>query len=102
MRLLHVRAELGFEDDASLTMTNKINGVELVWTLGAMLAKSAELAGGGGKGGSGAAGGGPSMGMMAGGLTALACLWYFCCGPGAKPAGPIKLYNADAKTQPAP
>jgi len=96
--------ELGFEDDASLTMTNKINGVELVWTLGAMLAKSAELAGGGGKGGSGAAGGGPSMGMMAGGLTALACLWYFCCGPGAKPAGPIKLYNADAKagTFPAP
>ena len=31
-----------------LTMTNKIKEVELVWTLGAMLAKSAELAGGAG------------------------------------------------------
>jgi len=100
--LLH---ELGFDDDASLTMTNKIKDVELVWTLGAMLAKSAELASASGKGGSGAAGGGgPSIGLMAGGLTALGCLWYFCCGPGAKPAGPIKLYNADAKagTFPAP
>lgn len=38
---------LGFERSAPLTMTNKIRDVELVWTLGAMLAKSAELAAGG-------------------------------------------------------
>ena len=37
---------LGFDDDRTLTMTNKIKDVELVWTLGAMLAKSAELANG--------------------------------------------------------
>ena len=36
----------GFDDDLSMTMTNKIKDVELVWTLGAMLAKSAELANG--------------------------------------------------------
>jgi apyrase/ectonucleoside triphosphate diphosphohydrolase 5/6 len=30
-----------------MTMTNKIKDVELVWTLGAMLAKSAELTGAG-------------------------------------------------------
>jgi apyrase/ectonucleoside triphosphate diphosphohydrolase 5/6 len=34
---------LGFDPSAKLTMTNKIKDVELVWTLGAMLAKSAEL-----------------------------------------------------------
>jgi len=38
----------GFPQDTKLTMTNKIKDVELVWTLGAMLAKSAELAGGAG------------------------------------------------------
>lgn len=38
----------GFAENTPLTMTNKIKDVELVWTLGAMLAKSAELAGGGG------------------------------------------------------
>jgi len=38
----------GFTDNTKLTMTNKIKDVELVWTLGAMLAKSAELANGGG------------------------------------------------------
>lgn len=39
-------SSLGFPPTAKLTMTNKIKDVELVWTLGAMLAKSAELAGG--------------------------------------------------------
>ena len=34
----------GFPASHPLTMTNKIKNVELVWTLGAMLAKSAELA----------------------------------------------------------
>jgi len=34
----------GFPETHTLTMTNKIKDVELVWTLGAMLAKSAELA----------------------------------------------------------
>ena len=33
----------GFAEHTTLTMTNKIKDVELVWTLGAMLAKSAEL-----------------------------------------------------------
>jgi len=37
---------LGFDLSTKLTMTNKIKDVELVWTLGAMLAKSAELASG--------------------------------------------------------
>ena len=37
---------LGLTSRTQLTMTNKIKEVELVWTLGAMLAKSAELAGG--------------------------------------------------------
>jgi len=36
----------GFAPTTKLTMTNKIKDVELVWTLGAMLAKSAELSGG--------------------------------------------------------
>jgi|TARA_B110001469_G_C9326463_1_gene174509 hypothetical protein len=39
---------LGMTAKTQLTMTNKIKEVELVWTLGAMLAKSAELAGGAG------------------------------------------------------
>jgi len=39
---------LGFAPSTQLTMTNKIKDVELVWTLGAMLAKSAELAAGSG------------------------------------------------------
>lgn len=43
---------LGFDRATPLTMTNKIKDVELVWTLGAMLAKSAELAAGGGGGSS--------------------------------------------------
>jgi len=42
--------QLGFAPTTKLTMTNKIKDVELVWTLGAMLAKSAELAAGGGGG----------------------------------------------------
>ena len=45
-------------------MTNKIKGVELVWTLGAMLAKSAELAAGHGSSGSGAGGGGSGGGGL--------------------------------------
>merc|ERR1719182_1015835 len=40
----------GFPESHPLTMTNKIKDIELVWTLGAMLAKSAELAAGGGSG----------------------------------------------------
>lgn len=35
---------LGFDDQFRMTMTNKIDDVELVWTLGAMLSKIAELA----------------------------------------------------------
>ena len=35
---------LGFEEDYSLTMTNKIDGTELVWTLGAIFSKVRELA----------------------------------------------------------
>lgn len=38
---------LGFDHRTKLTMTNKIKEVELVWTLGAMIGKSAELAAGG-------------------------------------------------------
>ncbi|EOD20925.1 hypothetical protein EMIHUDRAFT_435744 [Emiliania huxleyi CCMP1516] len=55
---------LGFEGDTSITMTNKIEKVELVWTLGAMLAKSAELLADTGSGGLGA-------GSVIGGLVAL-------------------------------
>jgi apyrase/ectonucleoside triphosphate diphosphohydrolase 5/6 len=39
--------KLGFDEHKGMTMTNKIKDVELVWTLGAMLAKSAELTGAG-------------------------------------------------------
>ena len=53
----------------TMTMTNKIKDVELVWTLGAMLAKSAELANGGGGGGSGFKGG-----LLL--LVALAAVYY--------------------------
>lgn len=38
---------LGFPEHQEIRMTNKIKEVELVWTLGAMLAKSASLTGGG-------------------------------------------------------
>ena len=41
----------GFPETQKMTMTNKIKDVELVWTLGAMLAKSAELANEGKRGG---------------------------------------------------
>ena len=44
-------SSLGFGSSTQLTMTNKIKDVELVWTLGAMLAKSAELEAAGGGGG---------------------------------------------------
>ena len=53
-----------------MTMTNKIKDVELVWTLGAMLAKSAELANEGGGGSSTFRGG-----MML--LAALGIVYYF-------------------------
>lgn len=43
----------GFSEQTPITMTNKIKDVELVWTLGAMLAKSAMLAGEGGGMGTG-------------------------------------------------
>ena len=90
--------ELGFSDDTVLTMTNKIGEVELVWTLGAMLAKSAELASGGGGSGGGGGGGGFSFLWYIAMLAPIACLWYYCCGPGSKPAGPLKLYNKAATT----
>ena len=74
--------KLGFDDDATLTMTNKIKDVELVWTLGAMLAKSAELraaeAGGGG------GGGGFSLRAAFYMLLAAAALWACCL---RKPSG---------------
>ena len=41
----------GFAESQPLTLTNKIDSVELVWTLGAMLAKAADLAAGGSGGG---------------------------------------------------
>ena len=43
-------SSFGFAESYRMTMTNKIKEVELVWTLGAMLAKSAELANAGGGG----------------------------------------------------
>ena len=60
-------SSFGFSDSYQMTMTNKIKDVELVWTLGAMLAKSAELANAGGAGGVA----GSSFG---GGLLVLAAL----------------------------
>jgi len=64
-------SSLGFPPTTKLTMTNKIKDVELVWTLGAMLAKSAELAGGA-----------PSMFTMrfVGCVLLLAVLVYCFCG----------------------
>jgi hypothetical protein len=40
-----ILAAFGLPHDTSIIMTNKIRDVELVWTLGAMLAESAKLAG---------------------------------------------------------
>jgi len=63
---------LGFPPSAKLTMTNKIKDVELVWTLGAMLAKSADLAG---------AGAGSSMTLrLVAVVLLLALLLWFCAG----------------------
>ena len=62
-------ASFGFSEHFQLTMTNKQNNVELVWTLGAMLAKSAELAHSGGSLHSGFGGG-----MLL--LVALAVVYY--------------------------
>ena len=63
-------SSFGFSDSYQMTMTNKIKDVELVWTLGAMLAKSAELANEGGGGSSTFRGG-----MML--LAALGIVYYF-------------------------
>ena len=69
------------DDDLSMTMTNKIRDVELVWTLGAMLAKSAELANG--AGGAGASSGSTLRNVSL--LIALAAaLWYWCFRPSRK------------------
>ena len=77
---------LGFDDEATMTMTNKIKDVELVWTLGAMLAQSSALA----SGASGSHFGALSWLALA---ATLAGLWYFCLGPGSRPSGPPRLYN---------
>merc|ERR1712146_460139 len=61
---------LGFSETHMMTMTNKIKDVELVWTLGAMLAKSAELANDHGN----AAGFG-SVGLLL--VLAAALVYYF-------------------------
>ena len=89
--------KFGFDDESVLTMTNKIGDVELVWTLGAMLAKASELAAGGAPSN---AGGGllASLAKLSGLLALLGAIWYFCCGPGAKPAAPLKLYNKEMTT----
>lgn len=76
-------------------MTNKIETVELVWTLGAMLAKSAELAGAGAAGEAGVSSW--TWSKLIGLLFALAACWYFCC---MKPAPPPRLYNKAASTVP--
>ena len=65
---------LGFPEGYTMTMTNKIKDVELVWTLGAMLAKSAELRSSGGAG-SGLPLGGPQS-MLLLGVAALLVVWY--------------------------
>ena len=77
---------LGFDDRSTMTMTNKIKDVELVWTLGAMLAQSSALA----SGASGSHFGALSWLALA---ATLAGLWYFCLGPGSRPSGPPRLYN---------
>jgi len=74
--------KLGFDEHKSMTMTNKIKDVELVWTLGAMLAKSAELANGGTDGG--------GSGMMWNVfllLAAAAACWKFCLQKGVQKGG---------------
>lgn len=63
----------GFPESYTMTLTNKVKDVELVWTLGAMLAKSAELAGAGSRmlgGGAHAA----AVGLL---LAAAALLFFF-------------------------
>ncbi|EOD28131.1 hypothetical protein EMIHUDRAFT_235054 [Emiliania huxleyi CCMP1516] len=77
---------LGFDERSTMTMTNKIKDVELVWTLGAMLAQSSALA----SGASGSHFGALSWLALA---ATLAGLWYFCLGPGSRPSGPPRLYN---------
>ena len=77
------------DDDTPMTMTNKMKDVELVWTLGAMLAKSAELANGGGGGG----GGGGWMRSLLLFLVGAACCWYYFVG--RHPAKPLKFYRDD-------
>mmetsp|Transcript_8505 Transcript_8505/g.26673 ORF Transcript_8505/g.26673 Transcript_8505/m.26673 type:complete len:467 (+) Transcript_8505:53-1453(+) len=77
---------LGFDERSTMTMTNKIKDVELVWTLGAMLAQSSTLA----SGASGSHFGALSWLALA---ATLAGLWYFCLGPGSRPSGPPRLYN---------
>jgi len=73
--------KLGFDERKTMTMTNKIKDVELVWTLGAMLAKSAELA----AAGSGAGGGGGFLWKIFLLLAGAATCWRFCL---YKPTGP--------------
>jgi len=53
-------------------MTNKIKDVELVWTLGAMLAKSAELAG------SSASGSLFTINFVLGVMLLVALIYCFC------------------------
>lgn len=57
----------GFGDATPITMTNKIKEVELVWTLGAMLAKSAQLAA------ADAGGGSAAWLFLAAAVAAIAC-----------------------------
>jgi len=82
----------GFHEHTRLTMTNKIKDVELVWTLGAMLAKSAELAHGGA--------GGPSfptvifMVLLAGGLFWLWSSRYSSSGYG-RVSQPLQGHDSD-------
>lgn len=84
--------KLGFNDHASMTMTNKIKDVELVWTLGAMLAKSAELAkGSAGQGAAASASGGwGAIHYLILVLASLAAYYYFCA-PSRSHAGHQKL-----------
>ena len=77
----------GFDDHTPMTMTNKIKDVELVWTLGAMLAKSAELANGGSGGG-----GGWVRSLLICLVAAAACWYYFV---GRHPSKPLKLYRGE-------
>mmetsp|Transcript_26684 Transcript_26684/g.64355 ORF Transcript_26684/g.64355 Transcript_26684/m.64355 type:complete len:455 (-) Transcript_26684:374-1738(-) len=61
---------LGFSPASKLTMTNQIKDVELVWTLGAMLAKSAEIAS--------ASSNGSTTIRFVGGMLFLAACICFC------------------------